>query len=55
MCVCLCVCVCPPLRLLITHGMIWTQYDWLARATAFTWQLQSLSVVGVALELKRIV
>ena len=24
-----CDCVCPPLRLLITSGMIWTLYDWL--------------------------
>ena len=28
-CRCLYVCVCPPLRLLITSGMIWTLYDWL--------------------------
>ena len=39
-----CVCVCVPLRLLITSG-----------ATAFIWQLQLLSVVGVALELKCVV
>ena len=24
-----CFCVCPPLRLLITSGVIWTPYDWL--------------------------
>ena len=24
-----CVCVCPPLRLLITSGVIWTTNDWL--------------------------
>ena len=31
MCVCMCVCVCvsPPLKLLITGGVIWTPYDWL--------------------------
>ena len=31
MCVCLFVfvCVCPPLRLLLTSGMIWTPYNWL--------------------------
>ena len=31
-CVCVCVCVCPPLRLLITSGMMWRDmdpYDWL--------------------------
>ena len=28
MCACLCVYVCPPLRLLITSGVIWTLYDW---------------------------
>ena len=31
--VCVCVfvhvCVCPPMRLLITSGVIWTPYDWL--------------------------
>ena len=26
---CVCVFVCPPLRLLITSGVIWTPYDWL--------------------------
>ena len=26
-CVCVCVCVCPPLRLLITSGMIWRDMD----------------------------
>ena len=35
MCVCLCVCwcvfvcICPPLRLLITSGVMWTPYNWL--------------------------
>ena len=33
MCVCVCartrVCVCPPLRLLMTSGVMWTPYDWL--------------------------
>ena len=38
------MCVCVPLRLLTTSG-----------ATAFIWQLQLLSVVGVALELKCVV
>ena len=28
-CVCVCVYVCPPLRLLITSGVIQTPYDWL--------------------------
>ena len=27
-CLYACVCVCPPLRLLITGGVIWTPYDW---------------------------
>ena len=26
---CVCVSVCPPPRLLLTSGVIWTQYDWL--------------------------
>ena len=26
-CVCVCVCVCPPLRLLITSGMMWCDID----------------------------
>ena len=34
-CVCLCVCVCPSLRLLITSGMMWTQYDWLNKFYSF--------------------
>ena len=38
-CVCLCVCACPPLRLLITSGMIWTPYDWLNKGYSFLWQL----------------
>ena len=29
LCVYVCMCVCPPLRLLITSGVIWTPYDWL--------------------------
>ena len=52
--VCVFVCVCLPPRLLITSGMMWhdmTPYNWLK---AFIWQLQSLSVVGVALELKHV-
>ena len=52
--VCVCVFVCPPQKLLIISGVIWTPYD-KTSSTAFVWQLQSLSVVGVALELKRVV
>ena len=47
--VCVCVCVCvracvrpcvracvhPPLRLLITSGVIWTPYDWLNKIYSF--------------------
>ena len=36
---CFCVdghlCVCPPPRLLITSGMIWSQYDWLNKFYSF--------------------
>ena len=53
-CICVCVFVCPPLRLLITSCVIWTSYD-KTSSTAFVWQLQLLSVVGAALELKRVV
>ena len=34
-CACVCVCVCPPLRLLITSGVIWTPYDWLNKGFSF--------------------
>ena len=33
--VCVCVCVCPPLRQLITSGVIWTPYDWLNKGFNF--------------------
>ena len=49
------VCVCPPPRLLIISGVMWTPYDWLNKYYTFIWQLKSLSVVGVVLELKRVV
>ena len=29
LCGCVCECVCPPLRLIITSGVIWTTYGWL--------------------------
>ena len=29
------VCVCPPLRLLITSGVIWTPYDWVNKFYSF--------------------
>ena len=48
-----CVCVSAP-RLLIISGVIWTPYDWLNKYYSFIWQLKSLSVVGVVLELKRV-
>ena len=32
---CVCVCVCPPLRLLITSGVIWTPHDWLNKGYCF--------------------
>ena len=35
MCVCMCMCVCPPLRLLITSGVIWTPCDWLNKLYSF--------------------
>ena len=39
MCVCVCVCahvhVCPPLRLLITSGVMWIPYDWLNKLYSF--------------------
>ena len=37
-CICVCVCVCPPLRLLITSGMVWCEidpYDWLNKFYGF--------------------
>ena len=34
-CVFIFMCVCLPLRLLITSGMIWTLYDWLAKFCSF--------------------
>ena len=40
------------MRPLITSGMIWTPHDWLNSFTDFIWQLQSLLIVGMALELK---
>ena len=56
MCVCVCVRVCPPPRLLITSGMMWCDMNshliGLTSSIAFIWQLQSLSIVGMALELK---
>ena len=30
-----CACVCPPLRLLITSGVIWTPYAWLNKEYSF--------------------
>ena len=33
--VCMCVCVCPPLRPLITSGVIWTPYDWVKKFYSF--------------------
>ena len=41
--VCMCVCVSPPLRLLITSGMIWTPYDWLNKFYSFC----VVAVVGI--------
>ena len=34
-CVCMCISVCPPLRLIITSGMIWPPYDWLNKFKSF--------------------
>ena len=39
--------VCPPLRLLITSGVIWTHVIGQINSMAFIWQLQSVSLVGV--------
>ena len=33
--VCVRVCVCPPLRLLITSGVMWNPYDWLNKFYSF--------------------
>ena len=45
--VCVCVCVClrvyPPLRLLITNGVIWTPYNWLNKFYGF----YMAAVVGI--------
>ena len=32
---CVCLHVCPPLRLLITSGMIWTPFDWSSKFYGF--------------------
>ena len=45
--VCVCICVCPPLRLLITRGVIWTH---MISSIAVMWQLKSISLKGVVLE-----
>ena len=54
-CVFVYVFVCPPPRLLIISSVIWTPYDWLNKYYSFIWQLKSLSVVGMVLELKCLV
>ena len=35
LCACVCVCVFPPLRLLVSSGMIWTPYDRLNKFYSF--------------------
>ena len=47
-----CVSVCLPLKLEITSGMLMISYD--ISSTAFIWQLHSLLLMGVVLELKRV-
>ena len=54
-CVFVYVFVCPPPRLLIISSVIWTPYDWLNKYYSFIWQLKSLLVVGVVLELNCLV
>ena len=39
----------------MTSGVICIPYDWLNKFYSFLWQLQLLSLVGVALELKCVV
>ena len=50
--VCVCICVCPPLRLLITRGVIWTH---MISSIAVMWQLQSILLMGVAFKLISVV
>ena len=56
-CVCVCVCVCAcmcvlPLRLLITSDVIWHDMDpILLVLQLLLWQLQSVSLMGMALAL----
>ena len=57
-CVVVCVCVCPPLRLLITSGMICTPYDWLNKFyNCYMTNVvsNSVSLMGMALALMRII
>ena len=53
------VCVCQPLRLLITSGVMWHDKDPhtinLKSSIAVIWQLYSLTLMGVALDLIRVV
>ena len=41
---CLCMCVCPPLKQLITSGVIRKQYDWLNKL--YTFYMAALVVIG---------
>ena len=57
-CVCVCVYVCPPLRLLITSDVMWCDIDsrrLVKQVIQLLWQLQSLSLMGVALELIHVI
>ena len=51
----MCVSVCPPPRLVITSGVIWTSYDWLNKYYSFCMAAIIGIVVGVALEMKRVI
>ena len=50
---CVRVCVCPHPKAKIASGMIWTPYDWLNYS--YSAQLQLVSLVGVALEMKSVI
>ena len=54
-CVFVYVWLCPLPRLLIISGVIWTPHEWLNKYYSFIWQLKSLLVMGVVLELKPVV
>ena len=54
---CMYLCVCLPSRLLIASGMMWRDMgvQLVKQILQVLWQLLSVSLVGVALELKHVV